>query len=118
VLRAGTGDAAGKNLAALGCISAKHVCIFVVDNNFLGAEPADFLSEKAFAFARTIAVILISSRILLISFGTRDLLHLQYLSFHPYKSPVVCDDYADKSFSERNIVGELIDPRRNRCLAV
>jgi hypothetical protein len=56
VLRAGTGDSAGQDLAALGDKTPQGVCLFVVDFQLLGAEFAHFLFEKHLTRAAAVAV--------------------------------------------------------------
>jgi hypothetical protein len=51
VLGAGTGYAAGKDLAPVGGKAAEDIALLVVDLEFLGAELADLLLEKALAAA-------------------------------------------------------------------
>jgi hypothetical protein len=58
MLGARTGNAAGKNLAALGGIPAKTVGILIVYLCLLGAEAADFFAEKHLSLATSLSAII------------------------------------------------------------
>ncbi len=83
MLGAGSGDAAGKNLAPLGGVSAETVGILIIDFRFLGAETAHLLAEKHLAPATAAAVVGIAHGIL----HRHIIIHISHLFIRHISSP-------------------------------
>jgi len=85
MLGARSGNAAGKNLTALGRITAKPVGILVVDLSLLGAKAAYLLAEEYLALASLTAIVRIAHGVLHLHIG----FHIFHLFIRHTKSPCV-----------------------------